>query len=107
MEIMFGKNTRYYWMGIAIMLIVLCHIQYTCIWNGIGYKIINFLFRNGDCGVEIFLLISVYGLCYSYCSNSLKDFYIRRFIRIFPMYILFLIIPLCFYNYENVLYDFI
>ena len=107
MENIFGKNIRYYWMGVAITLIILCHIQCTCIWDGIMYKVLKFLFKNGDCGVEIFLLISVYGLCYSYTSNSLKTFYKRRLQRIFPLYLLFLFIALFYYNPNNIITGFI
>lgn len=106
MDLFIGKKSRYYWMGVAITLIILCHIQYTCIWDGIGYDFFKLLFRNGDVGVEIFLIISVYGLCYSYRSNTIKNFYIRRFQRIFPMYFLFLLFALL-YNSDYTTFDFI
>lgn len=103
MNLIFEKDNRFYWMGVAIFLIILCHIQYTCIWNDVDYKILRLFFRNGDIGVEIFLLISVYGLCHSYETRPLSLFYKNRFKRIYPMYLLFLLIGYLFIDDSNIL----
>ena len=39
-------------------------------------------------GVDIFMLLSAYGLCYSINKNSIKEFYKRRYSRVVPLYII-------------------
>lgn len=88
------KNTRYYFMGIAIVLVVLYHL---CIFPEKYYnhtsKFLEYLFSRGDIGVDVFFFFSSLGLGFSLeNSNNIKDFYIRRIVRLFPIYPLFLII---------------
>jgi peptidoglycan/LPS O-acetylase OafA/YrhL len=75
---------RQYFMGVAIILIILSHLLYVC-------KEIHLLwiFYPGFVGVDIFLFLSGYGLCNSWEKNSIKEFYVRRLRRILPMFLLF------------------
>lgn len=84
---------RQYFMGIAMILIILSHLLATC-------KEIRLLwaFYPGFIGVDIFLFLSGYGLCNSWKKNSPKEFYARRLHRILPMFLLFQIY-VCFYQY--------
>lgn len=73
-------NNRHYFMGIAMLLVVLYH----------GYcateDVLYLPFKRGYIGVDIFLYFSGLGLCYSYEKNALSNFYKRRLIRILPLY---------------------
>lgn len=52
-------------------------------------NIINFIKNFGNCGVDIFLILSGVGLYFSYSKDSKTiDFYKRRFIRILPAVII-------------------
>ena len=84
---------RQYFMGIAMILIILSHMLATC-------KEIHLLwvFYPGFIGVDIFLFLSGYGLCNSWKKNSTKGFYTRRLQRLLPMFLLFQIY-VCFYQY--------
>lgn len=79
-------SNRNVFMGIAIVMVVLYHYN-----TGLSFQK---LFYPGFLGVDIFLFFSGYGLCRSYETHSLLDFYKRRFIRILPMF-LFLAIVKC------------
>ena len=52
----------------------------------------------GNIGVDIFFFLSSIGLCYSYTKNSILSFYPRRIKRIFPLYLLFLIITILLFH---------
>ena len=76
-EISDNRNAIY---GISIILVILYH----CYCNN---ESVFFLpFEKGFIGVDIFLLLSGYGLCHSYNNNNLRTFYKRRFMRILPAY---------------------
>lgn len=68
-------------MGFAILWIMTFHFSFTQI------QLFDLFAKNGYGGVEIFMLVSGYGI---YCSlekeNSLYQFYKKRFLRIFPIY---------------------
>lgn len=50
-------------------------------------RFVGFLHGNGGFGVDIFLLLSGMGLYYSTRNGiNLKQFYYKRFVRIFPLY---------------------
>ncbi len=68
-------------MGVAMILVILCHSQVTRL---------PFLkvFAPGMIGVDIFLFLSGYSLCFSYEKNALPVFYKRRFSRIVPLYVI-------------------
>lgn len=64
-------------------------------------KIYYYIF--GAIGVEIFLFLSGMGLYYSLTNNNnIKDFYIRRFTRVLPT---FLIVSVMYYFWRNFIYE--
>lgn len=74
-------------MGVAILLVVLYHF---CNTGGTTVldKGLRFVFSHGYVGVDIFFVVSGLGLTYSLRKNShLKEYYLKRWIRIFPFYI--------------------
>lgn len=78
---MIGKY-RTYLMGLAILWIMLYHGP---AWNIIGLRQIQ---ETGYSGVEIFLLLSSYGLYYAWNREpEPKLFYRRRIVRIIPYYL--------------------
>ena len=80
-------------MGFAILWIILHHIGFFSMYA--FNPIVNFFIKLGSCGVDIFLVLSSFGLYMSYSNNSdIKRFYKRRLIRILPA---FLIIVLFFH----------
>lgn len=46
--------------------------------------------RIGYCGVEIFIFLSGTGLVYAIRKESLKEYYFRRFIRVYPAFFLWI-----------------
>ena len=80
-------------MGFAILWIVVHHIGFFAMFT--FNPIVNFFVKLGSCGVDIFLVLSSFGLYISYSHNSdIQRFYKRRLIRILPA---FLIIVLAFH----------
>ena len=74
-------------MGFAIICVYLFHMS--------DLKDMNIIFRYGYMGVDIFILLSGIGLVYSWEKNSnIKNFYIKRFSRIFPAYFIVAVIYL-------------
>lgn len=75
---------RTFMMGIAILWIMLFHT------TGI-FEVslpIRIFQKSGNMGVDIFFFVSSYGLYYSMKKNqSIKDWYIRRFKRIYPSFV--------------------
>lgn len=49
-------------------------------------------FYMGFMGVDVFLIISAYGLCHAFKKYDLKTFYRRRVLRIFPLYVFLAVI---------------
>ena len=97
---------RNYWMGWAIIMIILCHIQYTCYDDGYIMRCMRLLFKNGEFGVDIFLFLSSIGLSYSIEKNNLCIFYLHRIKRLFPMYFVFLFLSYVFFKTkENMVRD--
>lgn len=75
--------------GFAAMLVVLFHYRFE--FDSALHGMADFLFRNGFIGVDLFFLIS--GFIVFYVSNDLnkgyvssKEFLIKRFCRIIPLY---------------------
>lgn len=92
-------NYRQALMGVSILAIILYHAY---VW--IAPQELNLLktFTYGYTGVDIFMFLSGFGLCYSYSKNSITVFYYRRLKRIFPLTILSgLIVSLFAYRYED------
>lgn len=82
------KDIRTYIMGVSILSIMLFHTE--------GFfivpKWIEFIQRTGFLGVDIFFFVSAYGLCYSMKKKtSLRLWYIKRFKRIVPAFLLAII----------------
>lgn len=95
MESVLGKAERYYWMGLAILWIVVFHL-FTPILNLDSIPVtlrtwLSRLFGSGYLGVDIFLFISTYGICFSYVHNSFRTYILRRLRRLFPLFLLFII----------------
>jgi peptidoglycan/LPS O-acetylase OafA/YrhL len=70
-------------MGFAMIWVFLFHARSeklgfmpTGLWGAIC--------ENGNLGVDIFLFLSAFGLCFSLKKNTLKQFYLNRFKRIIP-----------------------
>lgn len=83
-----GAN-RQWLMGFAILWVIAFHF---CMYgNLLHVEALNFLFGKGYLGVDIFIFLSAYGLCYSYEKRSLREFYAQRFRRLFPMYLVFVV----------------
>lgn len=74
-------------MGFAMLLVVWHHLP-----MNINFSIYDFLKSNGGFGVDIFLLLSGMGLYFStHKGLNLKEYAIKRAIRIFPIYALVII----------------
>ena len=74
-------NNKILFSGIAILMVLFYHQPP----DGI---IRDIYFYPGFVGVDIFLLFSGFGLCYSIKKYSLLQFYKRRIVRILPMLLL-------------------
>jgi len=75
-------------MGIATLLVVIFHsvdLSTKFLPLNILKGLLNFIKTNGEVGVDIFLLLSGFGLYYSLEKDkSLKRFYKKRFLRVVP-----------------------
>lgn len=88
--------------GPAALLVVAYHIAGILMgaysfWPGMGRD----LFRNGNIGVDIFFMISGFIICYATRNredNYRSSFIIRRFFRIYPLFIICLTIAWLTYN---------
>lgn len=70
-------------MGVAILFVILFHVGLPRDDAFFGLK------RMGNIGVEIFLFLSGMGLWFSWTKKpSLRQFYLRRFLRIYPTWLL-------------------
>jgi len=57
----------------------------------VHFKLYSCIFRYGYVGVDVFFLLSAYGLCHSWRNSTAASFYKKRAYRILPLYILFFI----------------
>ena len=89
---MFSKEFCNYIKGISILLVIMIHVVIYRYSDDIFMRIMHMLFYQGDLGVNAFFFLSAYGLCYSYEKNSLKVFYEKRLFRIFPVYLISLLV---------------
>ena len=71
-------------MGIAILMVIVYHAACCNLPMGALTPVANY----GLIGVDIFMLLSAYGLCYSINKNKLSDFYKRRYVRVLPLYLI-------------------
>ena len=83
------KHDRPYLMGLSILAVVLFHlVSFTNTYRGTSITV----FLNGYLGVDVFFVLSTFGLCFSFEKNSIATFYKHRIKRLFPLYLLFLLI---------------
>lgn len=95
---------RPYFMGLGIILVFIYHLYvFTSGYEKIDISILKNLFANGYFGVDLFFFLSTYGLSYSYEKYTIKDFYYRRFKRIFPTYIVFLLVCVLLFKSTNLI----
>lgn len=93
MDYVFGNENRKAYMGLAMIWIIGYHF-YLVHSDFINHYLfpVKFLFRNGYVGVDIFFILSAFGLCYSWERSTVTCFYKKRFIRIIPLYLVFLVL---------------
>ena len=77
----FGKDNRTYLMGLSISWIVIFHVYLWCNMSGIPTSWWIELFDKGALGVDIFLILSAYGLEASVEKNTLGRYYMNRIKR--------------------------
>lgn len=87
-----SKDFRNFVLGIGMIFIFLFHVATMSDSSAIEAKIFSFLFSYFDWGVNLFFLLSTYGLCFSLSNNTIQNFYRRRIVRIYPLYVMFLAI---------------
>lgn len=89
-----NKTNRNYFMGIAIVLVILHHfcLRLDGCWHVDTFPFTIFYW--GQIGVDIFLFVSAYGCCASWENNSCWQYALHRIKRIYPQYIVFLLIVL-------------
>ena len=75
-------------MGVAILLILFCHLQNGQNSHGLPHTHLAGILQTGSVGVDIFLLLSGVGLYYSYTKNPMPywSFEKKRLRRILPYY---------------------
>lgn len=101
MDNIFGKDTRRFWMGLSIIIIILYHFIFFSR-DQVEFPHWMRLFvagplGNGFLGVDIFFFLSAFGLCHSFEKNNLRTFYINRAKRILPIYIVFAVVVTIFF----------
>ena len=91
MDYVFGREHRKVYMGLAMLWIIGYHF-YLVQSEFIDAHLfpLKLLLRNGFVGVDVFFILSAYGLCCSWERSSTCEFYKKRFLRIIPLYIVFL-----------------
>lgn len=88
-----GKDNRYFFMGIAMLWIVGYHIYlHDMAFYHSSFTIIRNVFKYGYVGVDIFFFFSAYGLCHSFVNSKLGNFYKKRFVRIIPIFVFFVLL---------------
>ena len=75
------------WMGLGILLVVFYHSPFAAE----GLKVLGFVKRFGYGGVDLLVFSSGLGCYYSLGRRSHSEFYLRRLMRVGPIYWLFLI----------------
>ena len=73
--------------GLAIIFVLLGHLGY--------------IFFAGAWGVNLFLILSGYGVYLSYSKKGLKEFFPKKIIKIYLPYLIYAIIIVCYYLYTN------
>lgn len=93
-----SKENRFYFMGIAILAIILHHLCYRLdvAWHLDTFPFTPFIHGSFG-GVDLFFFASAYGCCASWEHHNWIQYYGNRIRRIYPQYLLFLIIVLAFF----------
>src|SRR5574344_67496 len=73
--------------GLAILLVLLGHMDY--------------IYRAGAFGVNLFLILSGYGIFCSYLKNSNKFYFKKKILKIYLPYIMVSIFSILYYIYTN------
>lgn len=78
--------------GIAILMVLSLHVSLLINLKEHN-RILEFIFKYGQLGVQLFFIASAYTLCLSADhrkseQHALRKFYVRRYFRIFPVYYL-------------------
>ena len=89
------QRDRPYIMGLSIVAVILYHLASFS--NIYRHTSIDYLL-NGYLGVDAFFLLSSFGLCFSFEKNSIGTFYLHRIKRLFPLYLVFLLIVYFVFN---------
>lgn len=97
------SNTRGYIMGLATFMVVFCHsyISFDYLFKNAPFiaDTLNAIRKMGVSGVDVFLIISGFGLYYSFSNNSkIIQFYKKRITRILPAAI---IVPVFWYAQKD------
>lgn len=80
---------RFHIFGLALIWIFFRHTSY---YNQFTYGLLNPLVQIGDCGVDVFLFLSGFGLYFSYSKTcNIKEFYVKRFFRLLPSVIILIL----------------
>ena len=87
----FGKNARLWWMGFAMLMVIFDHAVLYQNSSDKVFFLMKVLFNQGGFGVNIFLIVSAYGLCHSFQNKPLIDFYLSRVAKLYPVYLTFMI----------------
>lgn len=84
-------NNRLALMGIAMFFVIVYH-AFCWIYNPLGF------FNIGYVGVDIFLFLSGLGLSLSLKKNNIFQFYKNRFMRIYPLYFISVLVTYLLFN---------
>ena len=79
-------QNRQFYMGVAMIMVVAYHSMDVC-----PNKLIAALLYPGFLGVDIFLLLSGYGMSHSFVKNALPMFYKHRVSRLIPSFLMLMI----------------
>lgn len=93
MAYIFGRDNRNYWMGLSIIWIILLHS-----YQNLDCEWLKIIAGHGGRGVDVFFILSTFGLCFSYEKNNIWKYYGNRFKRLFPIYIVYLILLFLFFG---------
>lgn len=87
---------RSHLMGMAILWVVFFHMKVT-----LPTKLIEFVWKIGYGGVDIFFFLSGIGVYYSLKKNTVEEFYLRRLKRIMPAYLPIVFVVFILYNIQQ------
>lgn len=93
------ETERFYFMGVAILLVIVYHYQGSV--YSIKNELLHFFVGRGFVGVDIFLFFSALGCSYSYTRNSLLKFYRNRAKRILPLFFVICLYRIALYVYSG------